>query len=89
MQSSRADGFSVGDALLAQPVAVVVSVPAQLDVSHASILLGGRCRSVGAAAQRQWPDAVPAPVFPRATSSTHTLTRFDDIWDRTPAGLRT
>jgi hypothetical protein len=42
MQSGPADGFSVGDALLAQPVAVVVSVPAQLDVSHASILLGGR-----------------------------------------------
>ena len=32
MQSGPADGFSVGDALLAQPVADVVSVPSQLDV---------------------------------------------------------
>jgi hypothetical protein len=39
MQTGSADGFSVGDALLAQPVAVVVCVPAQLDISRGSILL--------------------------------------------------
>jgi hypothetical protein len=39
MQSTPADGLGVRNALLAQPIAVIVGVPAQLDVSHASILL--------------------------------------------------
>jgi hypothetical protein len=36
---ARLMGPSVGDAHLAQPVAVVVGLPAQLDVSHTSIVL--------------------------------------------------
>jgi hypothetical protein len=42
VQAGAADGFRVRDAPLAQPVAVVVGVPAQLDISHASILPPGR-----------------------------------------------
>ena len=39
MQARSADGLSVCDALLAKAIAVIIGVPAQLDVSHNSILL--------------------------------------------------
>src|SRR4029453_19300381 len=41
MEAGLADSLCVRYALLAQPVAVVVGVPAQLDISHASILPSG------------------------------------------------
>jgi hypothetical protein len=47
MQIGSADGFSVRNAFLAQPVALVVGVPAQLDISHASILPSGCLGSSG------------------------------------------
>jgi hypothetical protein len=39
VQAGSADGFGVRNTLLTQPVAVIVGVPTQLDISHASILL--------------------------------------------------
>jgi hypothetical protein len=51
MQSGPADDLSVRDALFGQPVAVIVGVSAELDVSHASILLEDVITS-----QAAWPE---------------------------------
>jgi hypothetical protein len=42
MQCGPTDRLSIRNALLAQPVTVIVGVSAQLDVSHVSILLGNQ-----------------------------------------------
>jgi hypothetical protein len=47
MQAGFADGFSVRDAALGQPVAVIVGVSPQLDISHGFIVPPGPLGSSG------------------------------------------
>jgi hypothetical protein len=47
MQAGLADGFSVRDAALGQPVAVIVGVSPQLDISHGFIVPPGLWAAAG------------------------------------------